>query len=444
MRALRPLLVLLVSSCASSPPPAAGPAGARAPAPAPAPAPASASAPAPALAPTALAPSTDPAPVTSAEETLAIHATNAFTTKLYARMKRAPGNTMISGTSARHALSLTALGARGDTSREMITTLELPPDAAKQIAAAKAETAAWQEAKGAAELVVADRLWADKRFTPKEDFASAANEAFAAGVEPVDFLQAPDVARRTINLWVAAKTADKIKDLLAEGMVDKRTRLVVSNAIYFKGRWSKPFTVGATKDEAFMSAPGRKVDVPTMHDTSVLAFAQSGGAKLLGMQYSGSDLSMLVVLPDDAAGLAKLEDTLDAATFDSWTKALVQQRVAVSLPRFKFASGGPLDTPLQDLGMHLAFTPKADLSGIAAPMAGEKLQISHVVQKTWVSVDENGTEAAAASAVGMSVTSAVMGPIVEFKADHPFLFFVYESKRGRILFAGRVSDPKSS
>ena len=385
----------------------------------------------------------DASALSAADERADVHAANAFTTKLYARLKRAPGNVMISGTSVRHALALAALGARGETAREMVATLQVPEGAAKQIAIAKAESAAWQDARGSAELVVADRLWSDKALTPKEDFTSAASAAFGAGVEPVDFANAPDVARRTINAWIAEKTANKIPELLAEGMVDRRTRLLVSDAIYFKGRWSAPFTASATKDEPFTAAPGRTAKVPTMHDTAPHAFAQVGTTKLLMMRYSSSRLSMLVALPDAAAGLGKLEESLSADTFESWTKALAPQRVNISLPRFAFTWGGPLDTPLQDLGMRTAFSAKADFTGIADPNSGERLQITHVVQKTWVSVDENGTEAAAASGVGMSVTSAVMGPIAEFKADRPFLFFVYDEKRGRILFAGRMTDPKT-
>jgi serpin B len=389
------------------------------------------------------APAKDAAALSDAEEHADVHAANAFTAKLYARVKRTPGNVMISGTSVRHALALAALGARGDTAREMVATLQVPEGAAKQVAIAKAESAAWQDARGSAELVVADRLWSDKALAPKEDFTSAASTAFGASVEPVDFANAPDVARRTINAWVAEKTANKIPDLLAEGMVDKRTRLLISDAIYFKARWSAPFTASATKDESFTAAPGRTAKVPTMHDTALHAFAQVGTTKLLMMRYSGSRLSMLVALPDTAAGLAKLEESLSADTFETWTKALAPQRVAISMPRFAFKWGSPLDTPLQDLGMRAAFSGKADFTGIAEPNAGERLQISRVVQKTWVSVDENGTEAAAASGVGMSVTSAIMGPVAEFKADHPFLFFVYDEKLGRMLFAGRMADPKT-
>lgn len=246
--------------------------------------------------------------------------------------------------------------------------------------------------------------------------------------------------------WVAEKTANKIPDLFAEGAIDRRARLVVTNAVYFKGRWSAPFPKDATKDEPWKAAANRTVNVPTMHTTAQLQLGQVGKAKVLGMRYDGSQLAMIVVLPDDVAGLAKLEESLSPETFDSWAKALSGQRVAVSLPRFAFTWGGPLDTQLQDLGIRTAFSGKADFSGIADPASSERLQISRVVQKTWVSADEIGTEAAAASGGTMMITSANMGPIAEFKADHPFLFFVYDARPGRggrILFAGRVTNPKS-
>lgn len=436
-------VVAFAPACGSSPAPTVTPA----PAPAPVPSPMPDRAP---PAPVASAPaSASPAPRESDLASLTVtdgaaeaRASNAFTTKLYARVRRTPGNVMLSGTSVRQPLALTAVGARGETARELATALATDADPAKAAAAAKAEAAAWQGARGKAELVVANRLWSDKAFAVKDDFKNVATSEFGAGIEPVDFAHAPDVARKTVNKWVAEKTENKIPDLLAEGAVDKRTRLVVTNAVYFKGRWSSPFSKSATKDEPFKATPARTAKVPTMHGTAQHAYAHVGTAKVLGMRYDGSELGMLVVLPDDVAGLAKLEEGLTPETFESWTKAATAQRVAVSLPRFTFKWGGPLESALQDLGVKTAFTGKADFGGIADPAGAERLQISRVVQKTWVSVDEDGTEAAAASGVTMSVTSAQTGPVAEFKADHPFLFFVYDTKRGRILFAGRVSDPK--
>ena len=434
----------------------AGSACAGAPAPAPEPARPAASA-APTAASSALAASATPArsaaaggnstadaaaPAdTSADGAADVKAANAFTAKLYARVKKAPGNLMVSGTSVRHALEIAYLGARGDTAREMSAALELPPEPSKAAALAKSEDAAWQEARGKSELVVANRLWADKGFTLKPEFTSLADASFGAAIDSVDFTNAPDGARRTINTWVAEKTAQKIPDLLPEGSVDKRTRVAITNAIYFKGKWASPFPSGATKDEPFKAA--RTANVPMMHHTNSFRFAHVGNAKVLEMRYDTSQLGMLIVLPDDAAGLGKLEDTLSADVFESWTKAITMQRVAITLPKYGFKWGVPLAPALQELGIKSVFSPKADLSGIADSPAGERLQVSQVMHKTWVAVDELGTEAAASTGITMSTTSLPMGPVADFKADHPFLFFVYDAKKGRILFAGRVTDPKS-
>ena len=436
------LLPGLLGACASAPSPSLAPARAHPPA-ADTP-PSDAKDPPSAPAPAASATASSPAPVTAGDVDPAdLRAANAFTSNLYARVKRTPGNIMISATSLRTALGVALLGARGETARQMAHALEYPADLAKVAVLGKAETAAWTDARGSTELVVANRLWTDKSFPLKEDFTKAATDAFAVGVEPVDFTSAPADARRAINAWVSEKTASKIPEVLPEGAVEKSTRVVVTNAIYFKARWSSPFQKAATKDEAFTTGAktAAVVKVPTMHETGNHLFAQVGAVKVLGLRYDQAQLSMMVVLPADTAAFAKLEESLSAETFDAWNKALASQRVNVSLPRFAFQWGAPMEAALQDLGMRDAFSGKADFKGISEA-TGPKLQLSRVVQKTWVSVDENGTEAAAASGIAMSVTSAQMGPIAEFKADHPFLFFVYDAKRGRILFAGRVVDPR--
>ena len=395
------------------------------------------------------APLTDAAATSSADDT---KSSNAFTASLFARVRKtSPGNLLLSGTSVRQALDIVALGAApaSDTEREMATALALPTDRAQRAAAATAETAAWQAARGSAELAIANRIWTDQSYSTKPDFTAAANAAFGAGVASVDFLHAPDAARVRINAWAADATSHKIENLLAPGSVTPSTRLVVANAVYFKARWSSTFPASATKNEPFTAAAA-KTTVPMMHETSIHRFAQVGTNRVLEMRYSGSELAMLVVLPDDPspAALTKLEESVSSDTFDSWTTALKPHRVTVTLPRFKFESGGALDTPLQELGMRAAFTPNADFSGIADPVGGQRLQITPVVQRTYVSVDENGTEAAAATGVVMTALSAVQAPNADFKADHPFLFFVYDASRatqasrGRILFAGRVAAPR--
>ena len=352
---------------------------------------------------------------------------NAFTAHLFGKLRKQPGNLMMSGASLRHALAIADQGAKGDTEKELAAALGYPDDAAQVAALARGEDAVWEDARGKAELIVANRLWVDK--------ASALNPDFAAGAQPVDFLKGADAARRTINGWVSDQTNQKIADLLPEGAVSARTKAVITNAIYFKGKWDTPFRATETKDEPFKGK--QTANVPMMHRQGSYRFAQVGAAKALEMRYLGSQLAMLLVLPDDPAGLAKLEEGF-SGDLDAWTKPLSLGRVNVTMPKVAFKWGAALSGPLGELGIKTAFTPKADFSGI-----GDGLAISQVFQKTWISIDEQGTEAAAASGMVMSTTSMQLGPVAEFKADHPFLFFVYDTKASRILFAGRVSDPST-
>jgi serpin B len=386
----------------------------------------------------------DPSNASANVDAAEVRAANAFGFKLYRKTKRGAGNQLVSGTSLRSALGVAYLGARGATAREMASALDLPADASKAAEGAKADRAAWQAARGKAELVVANRVWTEKTFALDARFTAMAEGAFGAAPEPVDFKTAPEAARRTINTWVASSTGDKIVDLLPAGSVDAQSRVVVTNAIYFKGRWALPFPASATKDEPWRLGGAKTKTTPMMHTTESQRFAQLTGAvplRLLELRYEGSEMAMLLVLPEDPANLGKLEDALTTDAYEAWTKQLAHQRVAITLPKFSFKSGGPMAAPLRELGMKAAFTTNAELGGIAEPKGGEKLQLSQVVQQTYVAVDENGTEAAAASGVVMRTTSMPMGQPAEFKADHPFLFFIVEKPTGLVLFMGRVADP---
>lgn len=355
-------------------------------------------------------------------------------------------NAMVSGTSLRQALGMTYLGARATTAREMASALGLDRDVKKAAALARVETAAWQNARGDAELNVANRVWIDDDFTLRPDYVKLADAAFGAAPVSIDY-RASDDARKTINRWIGEKTANKIPDLLPPGSIDPQTRLVVTNAIWFKGRWENPFPASATKNEPFRTSTKSSVTTPMMHMTDSMRFAAppGSGVKLLEMRYADSQIAMLVVLPDDPRGAAKLESNLSPDGFVKWTGALSKERVNVTLPKFAFRSGGPMGATLSDLGMKVAFGPNADFQGIgASPLReSERLFIGQVFHQTWISVDEIGTEAAAATGGTMTTTSLDMSPIVDFRADHPFLFFVYEPEHGRILFGGRVVDPKT-
>lgn len=345
----------------------------------------------------------------------------------------------MSAASVRRALGVVYLGAKGETAREMAGALGFDPDPAKAAADAKAEAAAWEAATGKAELAIANRVWIDQKVPLVPGFVESAKGAFGAGAEPIDLRGRSEESRKTINAWVAERTKDKIQDLLPKGSVTPSSRMVVTNAIYFKGAWALPFSAGATKDETFHLDGARSVKAPLMHTTDSFRFAEARGAKVLELRYLDTDVSMLVVLPSDPAGLSKLEQALDDELVDGWTKALSQQRVNVTLPRFTFRAGGSIVPWLRDLGVRQAFADQADFGGIAAPP--ERVAISEVVHQTFIATDEKGTEAAAATAVEMLATALVTGPVTDFRADRPFLFLLRDAKRGRVLFAGRVADP---
>lgn len=372
-----------------------------------------------------------PASASDADKQKDTRAANGFALSFFVRAAKQRGNVMVSGTSMRHALGAAYLGARGATAKEMATALALPDDKQKAAALARADIEAWRATKGA-ELSVANHLWIEKSAPVKSDYAALAAWAFDAPAENVDFKKAPDEARKGINGWVAQKTQDKIKELLPQGSVEPLTRFVVTNAIYFKGRWGSPFPKDATKDEPFETDAKKKVNVPTMHVTDQLALGSAPGMKLLELPYIGG-LAMLVVLPDDANELAKIEEKLSASVFDV---PLAKTRVALSLPRFTFEWGGATKAMLQELGLKTAFTDRADFGAIA----DGKLSVSDVFQKTWIAVDEEGTEAAAATGTVMRTTSLALGQATPFKVDRPFLFFIRGN--GKILFAGRVTTPK--
>ncbi len=385
-------------------------------------------------------------PPAAAELSADVRNANGFTLKVLAKTKKSTENALVSGTSLRQALGTTYIGARGTTAREMTTALLLDNDPMIAARVARAELDAWQDAKGSAELNIASRLWIDNDFAIQPDFVKTAETAFGAGPASIDYAKSED-ARKTINTWVAEKTKDKIPELLPQGSLDQRTKLVVTNAIWFKGRWEFPFPKSATKDEPFKTDGTKTVTVPMMHLTDSFRAATQPGMKLLEMRYAESQLAMLVVLPDDAtpAAVAKIEASVGPDTIEKWTSALSTARVNITLPRFTFRSGGVMNTTLQDLGMKTAFTDKADFTGIADPQAaGERLYINQVFHQTYVAVDELGTEAAAATGATMRTTSVITGPVIEFKADHPFLFVIYDTKHGRLLFAGRVANPKAS
>jgi len=369
---------------------------------------------------------------------------NRFAFDLYARLKGAEGNLFLSPYSISTALAMTSAGARGRTADQMVDVLRFPKDLCAHPASLHAACAGLQNdlnaagAKGAFDLVVANRLWGQKGYEFLPDFLALVEKNYGAGLEQVDFVADTEGSRKTINAWVERETRDKIKDLLKPGVLDAMTRLVLTNAIYFKGKWASEFDKKLTRDEDFFVTPEKKVTAPLMRQTAEFGYFDGGEMHALELAYQGDRLAMVVLLPKSKDGIEGLEAALTPNMLEGTCAGLRRREVRVALPRFKTTAEFSLKDPLVAMGMADAFDPaKADFSG----MSGKKdLFISAVVHKAFVDVNEEGTEAAAATAVVARMTAVAEPPPV-FRADHPFLFLIRDTKTGAILFFGRILDP---
>jgi serpin B len=369
---------------------------------------------------------------------------NAFDFAMYGALKGEKGNLFFSGPSVREALGIAYLGARNNTASEMSKALRIDSDLGKSADFAKTEIADFNAAKGTANLSIANRLWANKSYQPKAAFTQLASRGYGASLEPLDFQNAPDPSRVTINDWVAKQTNDKIKDLLPAGSIEAKTRLVITNAIWFKGNWEHAFQNGGTQDADFFVDGANATKTPMMHQTSYYGIASVDGATMLEMKYEKSDLAMDVLLPDSKTGLSAVEDKVVANGIGAWTSRLGSGKVAVTFPKFTMTWTKSMKEPLVRMGMPSAFDDnKADFTGIADPAATDgPLVISDVFHKAFVAVDEKGTEAAAATGVVMVHVTSLETPRT-FVADHPFMFVIRDTKQNRVLFTGRVTNPKS-
>jgi len=250
----------------------------------------------------------------------------------------------------------------------------------------------------------------------------------------------------TINEWVEDETREKIKDLIQRGVLTPFTRLVLTNAVYFKGDWASPFEKEATREEDFtLTDPAHAAEAirtPMMHQTEDFGYMETDAFQALEMPYAGDRLTMVVFLPRQTAGVSAFEETMTAENLSAWLKSLREQKVVVAMPKFKMTVQFQLADTLKAMGMRDAFSlPPADFSGMIE--RGEKeLKISHVIHKAFVDVNEEGTEAAAATAVVVALELAPMRPLV-FRADHPFVFLIRDKRTGSILFMGRVMDPQA-
>ncbi|MHC4562795.1 MAG: serpin family protein [Planctomycetota bacterium] len=376
-----------------------------------------------------------------------VQASNAFAWKLYAQVtKDKEENVFFSPSSIHTALTMTYAGAAGLTAEQMYEALSLPDEEVnwgqqRTHQAYRGLLAAMATGKKARyQLNIANALWGQKGYSWQEEFLALTGDNYGAGLRQVDFKTETEPARKTINGWVEDQTADKIKNLLAPGTVKMTTRLVLTNAVYFKGDWAKQFKESRTRDEPFKLSAKKTVKVPMMNQTDDFELAHTELAQILRMKYAGDDVSMIVVLPKAIDGLAETEAWLAKEGLDSALEGLREIEVMVAMPKFTMSWQAGLSNPLKALGMTDAFeAAKADFSGLSDQAKSDGLCIDFVVHKAFVDVNEEGTEAAAATGVGFGITS--MPP--SFRADHPFVFVIRHDKTGAILFVGRMMNPQS-
>ena len=373
---------------------------------------------------------------------------NAFALDLYAQLAAGEkGNLFFSPASIHTALAMTYAGAGGQTADQLAKTLhftvereKLHPAFADLIKTLNSPRKDY-EGKPAYALVVANALWGQKGYPFKADFTKLLKASYDAGLNEVDFANG-EQARKTINDWIAQQTKDKIKDLIPQGVLSEMTRLVLTNAIYFKSNWAEKFEKRATKDGPFRLSAEKTATVPMMHQKHRFGYAETEAFQTLELPYMSHDLSMVVFLPRKADGLADFEKTLTADNLPKCLEQIKYMDVQVTMPKFKFTAQFRLAEKLRAMGIVDAFVANAaDFSGMATI---EKLFISEVIHKAFVAVDEEGTEAAAATAV-MMVGTGMQVPTEPkvFTADHPFIFLIQHKASGSILFIGRVTEPKA-
>lgn len=365
---------------------------------------------------------------------------NAFAWDLYGKLKAGEGNLFFSPYSISACLAMTYDGARGTTASQMAQALHFSKDQA-QLASSFGELQRQLNAieeKKAIQLSIANGLWAQQGHPFRPEFLDLARKTYQAQVNQVDFTTQAEPVRREINDWVSQKTNRKIENLLQPGTVEAMTRLILVNAIYFKGKWTQPFNPTNTAGAPFTVAGGQKVQAPLMHLEAEFNYAEGDGVQLLELPYAERDLSMVVLLPKEVNGLQTLERKLNGQTLQSWLTRGHTQKVKVFLPKFKLTAQFELGKTLGELGMKDAFTSAADFSGMDG---ARDLFISAVVHKAYADVNEEGTEAAAATATMMRALAMHPEPEPTFRADHPFVFLIRDTHSGSILFLGRVVNP---
>jgi serpin B len=371
---------------------------------------------------------------------------NRFALDLYQSVRHEDGNLFYSPYSISVALAMTYAGARGNTAQEIADALHFTlPGERLHPAFNQLDLELNSRSKGIPEedegrgftLNILNSLWGQEGYDFLPEFLDILAENYTAGLRLLDFARAPEAARQLINEWVMEQTNDRIEDLLPPGTIDELTRLVLVNAIYFNAGWDSPFNEQFTRDADFMLLDGSTVQVPRMSQEKIYSYTTGSDFQAVELPYYGFQTSMLILHPDRQA-FEDFESDLEAEKLEEILAELSGTNMILSIPKFEFEMSLPVTEGLKGMGMVEAFLPvQADFSG----MDGTRdLFIDDIIHKAFVSVDEEGTEAAAATAVEIGVTSMPAEPVY-VTIDSPFIFLIRDRESGSILFMGRVLNP---
>lgn len=357
-----------------------------------------------------------------------------FGLALYRRLGVEPGNIFLSPASISMALGMVYAGAEGDTAAEMAQALRYPEAGVHEGMAALLRSL--PIAAEGRRVSIANALWVQQSFPLKPSYLERIQRHYGGGAQPVDFVGAPAQAVATVNRWAEEKTAGRIKGILQRENINDRTRLILTNAVYFKADWLHPFQAAQTRARPFRLSGGGSVPVPMMRQRGNFRLLETPSFEAVEMPYEGEELSMLLFLPKESDGLKQFEQRLDGPALRGWIEQLMARErgdLELVVPKLELDTRASLVPQLQALGMRRAFTQLAELQG----MADARLYLSDVIHQTWLRVDEKGTEAAAVTAGLAEIVSMPR----QFHADRPFFFVIRDNRSETLLFMGRIERP---
>lgn len=376
---------------------------------------------------------------------LLVQGNNQFAFELYQQLNKQRGNTFFSPYSIFSAFGMAALGAKGETLQEMQRVLHYSTALAPLARQLNQQLLTSDSASSdSSQLLLANALWIQTGLPLQPTFQQAVQSAYQTPIEFADFSKKPVETAKKINGWVSHQTRGRISQLFSSQDITRNTRLVLTSAIYMKGSWMHPFDPKETKKGSFYALAHSPTQVWMMKKTAQYPLFVHEQFAMIMLPYAhssdqGPELAMVIILPHKEIGVDTLEKNLNLANWQQWMSKLKMARVNLSLPRFRLEKTLNLNDVMKELGMVKAFNTLADFSGITGQ---RDLYISQAVHKTFVQVDEKGTEAAAATGIAMNLTAIFdPNPPYDFIVDHPFLFIIFDKKTGTVLFLGRLLQP---